>query len=214
MKSVVASTDGLELVLESSELDEILDNLEETGVEVVLVGVRGSINKGIRDLQKLRENCPNVDPVVLATPECEPYLKQFLLAGARGYLPVDCGPQELVDAVRGASRGKSAQVPADLLLALLEGLSSTSNPSDPYSFRSNQTARLTGREKEVLQEMATGVSYRTISGKLFLAESTIKKYAHSVITKLGASNRSTAVIHAFRLGLLAEEANAPVETPA
>lgn len=211
MKSVVSSSPSLQLVAESIELDAILHDLEALGVEVVLLGVRGSITNGIRDLQNLKERCPGIDPVVMASAESEPYLRQLLLAGARGYLPVDCGRQELVDAVRGASRGKCAQVPAHLVSALLDSLSAPdSGPASP-SFR--RTARLTEREHEVLQEMATGDSYRAIADKLFLAESTIKKYAHSVLTKLGASNRSTAVIHAFRLNLIEEPSPEEVELP-
>ena len=63
-------------------------------------------------------------------------------------------------------------------------------------------ARLTSRERDVLDRMATGARYRIIADELGLAESTVKKYAHSVITKLGAANRSTAVINAHQLNLL------------
>lgn len=206
----MASEDSLELLAESTTLDGILHELEPLGVNVVLLGVRSPVTEGVRDLQKLRERCPGIETVVFATPESGPFLKQFLLAGARGYVPIDCGHQDLVDAVRGADRGKSAQVPADLVVGLLQSLSSTVT-SEPCLRTSSRTARLTARELEVLQEMATGGSYRSIGESLCLAESTVKKYAHSVITKLGASNRSTAVIHAFRLNLLKERTSEKYE---
>lgn len=50
--------------------------------------------------------------------------------------------------------------------------------------------------------MATGAAYKIIAETLFLAESTVKKYAHNVITKLGAENRLAAVVKAYRLNIV------------
>ena len=84
---------------------------------------------------------------------------------------------------------------------------------EPRDGPGRNRARLTRRELEILEHMATGVPYRELADELCLAESTIKKYAHSVIGKLGASCRATAVITAYRLNLLdasSEEAQEPV----
>ena len=57
-------------------------------------------------------------------------------------------------------------------------------------------------ELEILNAMSREESYRGIAAEFGLAPSSVKKYAHSIITKLGATNRSTAVIQAYRNGLL------------
>jgi DNA-binding NarL/FixJ family response regulator len=203
LRSVVVTEDCLELVGESSTLDESLRELRSQ-VDVVLLGIRDLSKTGVGDIEKLNEMCPDAATVVFTTSRNEPYLMQALLAGARGYLLSDSGHQEIVNAVKSANQGKSVQAPACMLLSVLKGLPwSSSNGSASNTMGS--TARLTARETEILQEMGTGVTYRTIAEKLFLAESTVKKYAHSVITKLGASNRATAVVTAHRLNLLVDK---------
>lgn len=202
LRAVMSTEEGLELITESSDLDDSLHQIASLDVEVVILGMRKPVEQGIRDLQKLREQCPNVAPIVFTGLKSAPCLVQTLMAGARAYVLSDYGREELVDAVRTAQRGKSVKVPSDLFLRVIRGLP-TANENSPLEMNSGAgLARLTARETEVLKYMATGARYRTIADKLFLAESTVKKYAHSVITKLGAANRSTAVINAHRFNLL------------
>lgn len=204
LRTVMSTEKGLELIAESSGLDDALNQIASLDIEVVILGMRKPVEQGIRDLQKLREVCPDVATIVFTGLRSAPCLVQALMAGARAYLLLDYDREELVDAVRTAQRGKSVKVPSDLFLRVIRGLPTTADHSPLEMDPGTGLARLTARETEVLKYMATGARYRTIADKLFLAESTVKKYAHSVITKLGAANRSTAVINAHRLNLLTD----------
>lgn len=202
LRAVMESEKDLELLTECSMVEEALKKIRSLNVEVVILGVRKPVENGIRDLETLREHCPEVAPIVFTSLRSAPCLMQSLVAGARAYLLADYDRDELVDAVRTAQRGKSIKVPCDLFLRVIRGLPTTNGDSPLEADPATGMARLTSRERDVLDRMATGARYRIIADELGLAESTVKKYAHSVITKLGAANRSTAVINAHQLNLL------------
>ena len=184
LSAVLKAEAGLELITESSDLDEAITQIASKEIEVVILGMQKPMEQGIRDLQKLKESCPNVATIVFTGLRSAPCLVEALMAGARAYLLSDYGREELVDAVRTAQRGKSVKVPCDLFLRVIRGLPTTTDESPLESDAVTGIARLTAREREVLNYMATGARYRTIADQLSLAESTVKKYAHSVITKL------------------------------
>ena len=214
LRAVVEAERDLELLTEFSEVGEALRPISSLGVEVVILGVRKPVENGIRDLQTLRDSCPDVAIIVFTNLRSAPCLVQSLRAGARAYLLADFDQKELVDAVKTAQRGQSIKVPWDLFLRVIKGLPA---PNDQHSLEAGAglsfgAVRLTSREKEVLTRMATGARYRSIADELGLAESTVKKYAHHVITKLGATNRSTAVINAHRLNILSTPEDEPTQT--
>jgi DNA-binding NarL/FixJ family response regulator len=210
LHSVLTVEAGVELLGETSDLEQALEVIEDRDVHVVILGVRDPIGPGLQALRRLKESRPEVAPIVFTDCRTEVFLLEALLAGARGYLMCDDVKDEIVDVVRIAGRGKSTQVPGELLVQVLSGIPCSSNGHSTHGPLSRPAlARLTERELEILNQMATGETYRTIADRLFLAESTVKKYAHSVITKLGASNRSTAVLAAYRLNLLQEDEPGP-----
>ncbi len=204
LRSVVTQDSELTLVVESESLVDSLDELKAQDVEVVILGVREPVSEAIRDLEELVEHCPRVAPVVFTSLQSAPSLMQLMLAGARAYLLTDYGHEEIVDAVRTARRGKTMKVPMELAIGMFRRMPGSGGVNDSQGSVRTSFARLTTREREVLNCMAKGELYRTIAERLFLAESTVKKYAHSVITKLGASNRAAAVLNAYHLNLLNE----------
>lgn len=204
LRSVLSNESGVKLMTESSRLDDAIGEIVEQRVDVVVIGLRPPRQASLRTIRLLTDVHPEVATVVFSTESEEPLLLEALLAGAKGFLLSDYCRDEIIDAVKVAGRGKNVQVPAEMLVRLLKGLPWLQEPDDSNR-QSRFQARLTSREQEILKEMATGAAYKNIADKLSLAESTVKKYAHSVITKLGVSNRSTAVITAFRLKMLEED---------
>jgi DNA-binding NarL/FixJ family response regulator len=214
LNSVLTTEAGVEILAETSDYEQALEVIEDRDVQVAIFGVRNPIKPGLQALRKVRERRPEVAPIVFTNCRREAFLLEALLAGARGYLMCDDTKDEIVDTVRLAGRGKSTQVPGELLMRALSRIPCSSDGDctlKPLS-RSGFT-RLTDRELDILHQMTTGETYRVIADRLFLAESTVKKYAHSVITKLGASNRSTAVLAAYRLNLLDDDKLEPKAAP-
>lgn len=200
-EALLKSEPGLEFLVAEPDVERLLKAVKPEQVDVVVIGIRPRGESSLDDLRRLTEELPQVAPVVFATSDQEPGLRETLLAGGRGYIRGDSEGDEIVETIKVAGRRRCLQVPVEPLLQILKSLPSTVS-GDSAKRAANGFARLTLREREILTAMASEETYRHIAGRLQLAPSTVKKYAHTVITKLGATNRSTAVIQAYRNGLL------------
>ena len=118
-----------------------------------------------------------------------------LHAGADGFLPKRACPAEIVDAVRVVARGESLLFPAAVRALAARHVGARAG-------RSALRAELTGHEREVLLLMARGLSNTEIAGELYLGLQTVKTHVSSLLRKLGARDRTQAVIAAYESGLV------------
>jgi len=125
--------------------------------------------------------------LVLTTYDTDADILRAVEAGATGYLLKDTPRDELVEAVRAASRGETVLAPP-LAAKLMRQV------------RSND--QLTAREVEVLSLVSRGMSNGDIAKELFIGEATVKTHLLHVFDKLGVSDRTAAVTTAMRLGVL------------
>jgi DNA-binding NarL/FixJ family response regulator len=138
--------------------------------------------------QRLRSSAArHVPGVVLITwRDSEADVRTALQSGIGGYLLGNCGPNELVDAVRAVGRGSPYLCAA---AAALVAKSLTRTP-------------LTMRESEILRLIASGMSNKVVALKLNIALGTVKAHARAILDKLGASSRTQATVIAAQRGLL------------
>lgn len=115
-------------------------------------------------------------------------------AGAFGYLLKDVAPDELVDAIRAASRGELRLHP-DVAQKLMRQIAAL--PVQPAA----SSAQLTERELEVLALIARGMSNREIAAELVISEKTVKTHVSSLLGKLQLEARTQLAIYAIKNGL-------------
>ncbi len=149
---------------------------------------------GIAAAAAIRDSSPETAVVILTNYAQDHQLFAALRAGVMGYLLKDIEAEELVAALRGAARGRPQLHPA--VTARL--MQHTPGPEDPF-------ARLTAREREILQALARGYSNREIAEALYLTEATVKGYVSTVLAKLGVPHRTQAALVAVRYGLVRME---------
>jgi DNA-binding NarL/FixJ family response regulator len=135
--------------------------------------------------------------VILTTFERDDYIFEALRAGASGFLLKNAPSEELVHAVRVVGAGDALLAPS-VTRKVIEGF--IRRPAH----RSNEVElrRLTERETEILQLLATGKSNSELAAHLFVGEGTVKTHVSSVLTKLGLRDRMQAVIFAYESGLI------------
>ncbi len=107
-----------------------------------------------------------------------------LRAGIRGAILSDATPEEIEGAVHAVNAGLVVLMP------------------DSQLFAEELAEPLTGRELEVLDLLADGLSNKLIAHRLNISEHTVKTHVASIFAKLGASSRTEAVSHAIRRGLV------------
>lgn len=184
----------LEVVGEASTADEALRAVRSTRPDVAVLDLKlgtGSELDGLRVCSAVREQFPEVAPLVLTTFLDEAIVVRAVRAGARGYVVKNVDVTELVAAVRSVSRGQSAFDPrtASMVLDALKGGSATAEA-------------LSAREIEVLKLLAEGMSNKEIGAALFISATTAKFHISNILRKLKVSRRAEAVYVAGRQGLL------------
>ncbi|MFE5309268.1 response regulator [Isoptericola sp. NPDC056573] len=196
IRSLLEIAGGIDVVAEAEDGATAVDAVREHEPDVLLLDLRMPGRDGIWALETLRAAGPEVAVLVLTTFDDDALVLRALQAGARGYLLKDVTLEQLADAVRTLAAGDTLVQPA-VTARLLRAVRSGPAPADVAQ------AELTGREREVLRLMAQGWSNREIADALYLAEGTVKNHVSNVLLKLGAKDRTRAVLLALQGGLLA-----------
>ena len=188
----------IEIAAEAADGEEALRRIAGERPDVVLLDVRMPRLDGLGVLRALRD-VPGAPPcLVLTTFDDRGLALEAIREGARGYLRKDVTLAELVTAVETLAAGGTHLQPA-LTRALLEGAAAHPLPrhSEPAP-----AEPLTPRETEVLRLMAAAYTNREIAAALGSAEGTVKIHVSSILAKLGARDRTQAVLRSLEMRIL------------
>ena len=195
LRAVIDAEPDLTVVGEAADGAEVLPLVRSLRPQVVLMDVRMPAVDGIWATSAVLDGVSDPPKIlVITTFENDDYVYGALRAGAAGFLLKRTRPEEIVQAVRLAAHGESLLFPnAIRRLAAEHGTRSTSGVSE---------ANLTERESEVLRLVARGLSNAEIASELFLGVQTIKTHVGNVLSKLGARDRTQAVVFAYESGFV------------
>jgi len=191
LRALLEGLGGIAVVVEAADGAELLTALARTPVDVVLSDIRMPRQSGIEVIRSLRARGDDT-PAILLTTFDEPGLMQGALsAGAQGYLLKDAAPEQLKIAIEQVAEGRLLVVPQSLDAARS---ASPANDAGPV--------RLTEREKAVLRLVAGGYSNKEIGRALTISDGTVKNHMTEILVRLGARDRTHAVLKAIGAGLL------------
>lgn len=201
IRSLLSLSDEIAVVAEAGDGTEALAVIAEHRPAVVLLDLRMPGMDGIATLEALRERGVEVPVLVLTTFDDAELVLRALQAGARGYLLKDVTLEQLVGGIRTVAAGGTLLQPA-----LTERLVRASSQAGQFAGGPGEPAKpveaLTPRETDVLRLAAGGYSNQEIAAMLHLAEGTVKNYVSTVLWKLGARDRTQAVLRGLHLGIL------------
>lgn len=193
---------GITVMAEAGDGAQALTILEEVSgpdaPDVVLLDLRMPRYDGLWLLRKLQDAGWEVPVLVLTTFDDDALVLEALRAGARGYMLKDVTVEQLAEAVRALADGGTLIAPS-ITDRLLRAIKAAPEPAGSQGVVVDQ---LTERELEVLRLMAEGYSNRQIAQLIHLAEGTVKNHISSILTKMGARDRTNAVLRAIREGIL------------
>jgi DNA-binding NarL/FixJ family response regulator len=189
----------VEVVAEARDGEEALTQIEQSRPDVVLLDVRLPRLDGIGVLRALREK-PGAPPcLVLTTFDDREVTLAAIREGARGFLRKDVSLEHLLEAIETLAAGGTYLQPA-VTESLLRGLDGARRSLPVPGLAPVES--LTPREAEVLGLMAAAYTNREIADALGTAEGTVKIHVSNILSKLGARDRTQAVLSALELGLL------------
>ncbi|MEV7044291.1 response regulator transcription factor [Amycolatopsis sp. NPDC051061] len=194
LRAIIDSEDDLSVVGEAADGAEVPGLVARLRPDVVLMDVRMPAVDGIRATTHLMSTLDDPPKVIVVTTfENDDYVYDALVAGASGFLLKRARPAEIVAAIRTVVTGESLLFPA-----AIRRLAARHAPSGDGL----AGAGLTEREREVLRLMAAGLANGEIAGELYLGIQTVKTHVGNVLAKLGARDRTQAVIRAYDSGFV------------
>jgi len=194
---VVETRPDLEVVGEAEDGEEAVRLTLELEPDVVLMDVRMPGLDGIEATRRIVAAGAPARILVLTTFDLDEYVYAAVRAGASGFLLKDVRPGDLVDAIRLVAGGNALLGPT-VTRRLLERFAD----ADESGAAADAVAGLTGREREILRLLASGLSNAEIAERLVLGETTVKTHVSSILRKLGVRDRVQAVIVAYDAGLV------------
>jgi DNA-binding NarL/FixJ family response regulator len=196
---------------EASDGAEAVALAREHHPDVVLMDVRMPVRDGIEATRQIKEadDTAGVKVLILTTFDLDEYVYAALRAGASGFLLKDATPEKLLDAIRVVASGEALLAPT-VTRRLIEAF--TARPDEPASAAPVALEALTGREREVLREVARGLSNTEIAERLHMSAATAKTHVSRLLTKLAARDRAQLVVAAYESGLARAPAGAGEDT--
>ena len=190
--------EGFEVVGEADDAEAAISEAESLQPDLVLLDILMPGISGLDAVEKIRAVSPDSRVVMLSGSESEEDLLECIKAGARGYLVKDAPFGELANSLHSVAAGGAA------LSGLMAGklLDVLSQLLRHQEFMAPRRPVLTGRELEVLQHVAKGLTSKEIGHVLFISENTVKNHVRNILDKLGLHSRNEAVLYAIREKLI------------
>ncbi|MFC9633684.1 response regulator [Streptomyces mirabilis] len=202
---LVDSEPDMEVVGEASDGAEALRLTREVRADVVLMDIRMPGTDGLAATRLISADpgLAHVRVVMLTTFEVDEYVVQSLRAGASGFLGKGAEPEELLNAIRIAAGGEALLSPAATKGLIAKFLAQEDGSDEGRdSARAERLEALTGREREVLVQVAGGHSNDEIAERLEVSPLTVKTHVNRAMAKLGARDRAQLVVIAYESGLV------------
>jgi DNA-binding NarL/FixJ family response regulator len=174
------------LVGESTNGQEAIESFRIHKPDVTLMDLQMPVMNGIDAILAIRREFPAARFVVLTTYEGDVQAIRALKAGAAGYLLKGMLREDLVSTIRTVHAGRR-RIPPEIAAEIAEHVADDS---------------LTQREVDILRRVAVGTANKAIAAQLSLSEATVKCHMKSILSKLGANDRTHAVTIAMKRGFM------------
>ena len=199
----VLDTDDFEVVGEAGDGVAALDLADALTPDVVILDLSMPRMSGLEAAPRMREAWPAVRILVLSIHDHEEYVLQSVRAGAQGYLRKDSSPAELREAIRVIHEGGSffSAPAARALAAALQGEATSGSQRDRLSV-------LTTREREVLIQVAAGLTNKEIASHFGISVRTVESHRETLMKKLGLKGAASLTRFALDAGLLRSSTDA------
>ena len=212
---VINSQKDMQVVAQASNGNEIVEIASKENPDVILMDVRMPNMDGLEATRKILKEDTNANTriIILTTFDLDEYVMAAIHTGASGFLLKDTEPETLLNSIRTVYQGNAIIAPT-ATKRLIESMISKPNDEEKskeeIATKNEQSANtydsclndLTDREREVLVEIAHGLSNQEIANKLFISLPTVKTHVAHILGKINARDRVQAVVFAYENSLV------------
>jgi DNA-binding NarL/FixJ family response regulator len=197
-RSILAGQEDIEVVGETTDGAETVDEAVRLAPDVVLMDIRMPGMDGIEATRRLLARGLPTRVLVLTTFDVDEYVYEAMKAGASGFLLKTAPPRQLAEAVRTVAAGDALLAPS-VTRRIVEQFVRRPAPglAVPVGLED-----LTERELEVLRLLARARSNAEIAAELVVSEATVKSHVNRILGKLSLRDRAQAIVLAYETGLV------------
>ncbi|ODH02316.1 DNA-binding response regulator [Nostoc sp. KVJ20] len=185
LAAMIENEPDMTVVGQAGNGQEAIAQYRQLQPDVTLIDLRMPQIGGVDAIVAICAEFAHARMIVLTTYDGDEDIYRALRAGAKGYLLKDAEPEALLNAIHIVHRGQQ-YIPSEVAAKLVQRMN---------------IPELSDREQEVVCQMARGLSNQDIAAALNITESTVKFHINRILSKLGVSDRTQAVITALKRGL-------------
>ena len=197
-RALLEKLDGVQVIGEVSDGREAFSMAKELDPDIILMDIAMPGLNGLEATRRLRRTCPRTKVLMLSMYTNEEYLKEALRAGAAGFLLKDADRTEFELAIKTVCRGGTYLAPALAKFTVDAFCRDDTAPTGPL-------AKLTARQREILQLVAEGCSTKQIAQRLNLSVKTVETHRTQIMDRLEIHDIPGLVRLAVRTGLVAPD---------
>ena len=188
LKLIIDGSQGYSCKYDFPDGESALASIVDLPVDVVLMDIELPGLSGINITRKLKQNCPEIDIIMLTVQSDDDSIFESLCAGASGYLLKDTSPVDLLRHIREVYEGGSP-MSSQIARRIINSFRVIENP-------------LSERESGILRLLSKGMNYKDVADELFLSPHTVKSHIKNIYAKLHVKNRAEAIYKAIKQNLI------------
>lgn len=190
LSMLIGATDGYKVVGAFKDCTNVINDLKQSKPDVILLDIDMPGMSGIEALKIIRQHFADIKVLMLTVFDDNKNIFEALKNGANGYILKKTQPAKLIEYINDAYQG-GAPMTSSVATQVLNMFSKLDNyTSTEYN--------LSDREKQVLQFLVNGYSYKMIAAEMFIAIDTVRSHIKKIYEKLHVNSKSEAVATAFR----------------
>lgn len=181
---LISSRDDMECVLSLGNLQHIVTELVKAKPEILLLDIDLPVISGIEGARMIKSNFPEIQILMFTVFEEDEKIFSAIKNGASGYLLKKTQPDEIINAIIELKNG-GAPMSASIARKVIQSFQQAPAPVQDFN--------LTAREKEILNGLVEGMSYKKIAEVNFISISTVRTHIGSIYEKLHVNSKAEAV---------------------
>jgi DNA-binding NarL/FixJ family response regulator len=194
LKSMLEEIEGIEVVGEATNGKEAVDICSKQDADVIILDISMPVMDGVEATKQILKNNRTIKVLALSMFSDRNFIADILKAGASGYILKNTGKEELVHALTMLQSGQH-YLGKEVSNVLLSGFLKKVNIPPLIE-------KLSGREMEVLNFIALGLTTQEIAKKLFLSKNTVETHRKNLLFKLTARNTAELITNAYKRHLI------------
>lgn len=195
LELLISLTDELECVGAFPDCSHVMQNIDDTQPDVVLMDIDMPNVNGIEGVKIIRKKYPKLKILMQTVFEEEDKIFESIYSGADGYILKKAQPKELINAILEVMNGGAPMTPS-IALKVLQFVANKGHKNKKLDFN------LTPRETEILSLLVQGYSYKMIAEKCFISLPTVSTHIQNIYDKLQVKSMVEAVTKAIDNGIV------------